>query len=294
VNAMEDFRAEVGSSGPVCVKGGGTRWSLGGVANTNVRVVHAPGGIDSHDPAEMTVAVWAGTTLTILAEVLAEKRQEVVLDGPPGSTVGGSLSVGWNSIRRQRIGTARDSLLQAECVGADGRIFKAGGPTVKNASGYELCRLLVGSLGTLALTGRVILRTRPLPECSLWLRGTMSPVEVERSCYRPSSILWDGSNSHVCLEGYGADVESEAEGLAEHGMVEVAGPPDLPPDRDRWSGDLPQGAVLDVATGVVHRHGSTVAPEVDPAVKVIAHRLKANFDPQGRLNPGRDPYQISA
>lgn len=293
MRSMETFRADVGSTGPVCIRGGGTRWSLGGDIGAEVRVVHAPSGIDSHDPAEMTVAVWAGTTLTDLAEALAEKRQEVGLDGPPGSTVGGSLAVGWNGIRRLRTGTARDTLLQAECVGADGQIFKAGGPTVKNVSGYELCRLLVGSLGTLALTGRVILRTRPMPERSLWLRGSMTPAEVERSCYRPSSILWDGSHSHVCLEGYGIDVDKEASDLVEHGMIEVDGPPDLPPNRHRWSGELPKGAVLDVAIGVVHCHGSGAAPEVDPAVKVIADRLKANFDPQGRLNPGRDPYMVS-
>lgn len=292
MSGMEAFSAEVGSTGPVCVRGGGTRWRIGGDVGAEVRAVHAPAGIDSHDPAEMTVAVWAGTTLATLAETLAERRQEVALDGPPGSTVGGSLAVGWNGIRFRRTGSVRDALLQAECVGADGQVFKAGGPTVKNVSGYELCRLLVGSLGTLALTGRVILRTRPIPERSLWLRGAIAPSEVERSCYRPSSILWDGHHTYVCLEGYGVDVDQEASDLAECGMVEVEGPPDLPPDRQRWAGELPSGAVLDVPIGVVHCHGGGSVPAVDPAVKAIADRLKANFDPQGRLNPGRDPYMV--
>ncbi len=291
---LEEFRNEVGTTGSVCVKGGGTRWDVGGEVGQGVRVVSAPSGIDAYDPAEMTVLVGAGTTLTALAEVLAEHRQEVALAGPVGSTVGGALAVGWNSIRRQRVGFARDALLQAECVGADGKRFKAGGPTVKNASGYELCRLLVGSLGTLALMGRVILRTTPIPEWSLWLRGSVTPADVVKSCYRPASILWDGSYSHVCLEGYEADIQREASALIDSGMVKVQGPPSLPPHRNRLTGDLPEGAILDVAIGVAHCPEAAAIQCVDPAVKCIADRMKANFDPHRRLNPNRDPYSVPA
>ncbi|HCV35373.1 MAG TPA: glycolate oxidase subunit GlcE, partial [Acidimicrobiaceae bacterium] len=88
---LEEFRNEVGTTGSVCVKGGGTRWDVGGEVGQGVRVVSAPSGIDAYDPAEMTVLVGAGTTLTALAEVLAEHRQEVALAGPVGSTVGGAL-----------------------------------------------------------------------------------------------------------------------------------------------------------------------------------------------------------
>lgn len=291
---MQSFASEVGPSGPVCVVGGETRWGLGGESSAGTRTVRAPSGVESFDPSEMTVAVWAGTRLEELAAALMESRQEVALTGPSGSTVGGSLAVGWNSTRSLRVGAARDALLQAECVGAGGMVFKAGGPTVKNVSGYELCRLLVGSLGTLGLIGRVILRTRPLPERTLWLSGNLSPVEVSRSCYRPASILWDGSSTNVCLEGYGTDVDAEATVLRDHGMLEIAGPPDLPPNRDRWTGVLPEGAILDVPLGVVHLGASVNPPDVDPGVRAIGERMKSNFDPDGRLNPGRDPYLVPA
>ena len=121
----------------------------------------------------MTVAVGAGTTLAELTEALCASGQEVAMDGPPGATVGGTLVVGRSSLRRGRIGLIADTLLQADCVGADGALFTAGGPTVKNVTGYDVCRLLVGSLWTLALLGRVILRTRPLQEARLGMAGEL-------------------------------------------------------------------------------------------------------------------------
>ena len=164
MSGLADFRDEVGRSGPVCVRGGGTRWELGGPPAGGTREVRAPTGVVAFDPAEMTVVVGAGTPLADLAEALAEHRQEVALEGPSGATVGGVLAVGRSSLRRPRIGAVRDALLQADCVGADGALFTAGGPTVKNVTGYDLCRLLVGSLGTLALIGQGILRSWPAPE----------------------------------------------------------------------------------------------------------------------------------
>ncbi len=289
---MDDFRAEVGDTGAVCAMGGGTRWSLGGEPGEDVRVVAAPSGLDGHDPAEMTVSVWAGTPLTELQEALAGSGQEVALEGPEGSTVGGSLAVGRDSLRRLRIGTARDTLLQAECVGSDGAVFRSGGPTVKNVTGYELCRLLVGSLGTLALIGRVILRTRPLPECTEWLSGGLSPAEVLSSCYRPASVLWDGSSTHVRLEGYEADVARQAARLTDNGMEGASGGPDVPPHRTPWTGHLPDGGILEAPVGVVHVTAEPPPPEVDPVVRSLGERVRVSFDPSGRLNPGRDPYLV--
>ena len=73
---------------------------------------------------------------------------------PAGGTVGGALAVGRSGIRRLGDGSVRDVLLQARYVGADGEVVKAGGPTVKNVSGFDVCRLLVGSRGTLGLPRR--------------------------------------------------------------------------------------------------------------------------------------------
>ena len=289
---MEAFRSEVGDSGAVCVRGGATHWGVGG-GSAGAREVSAPVGIMALEPAEMTVMVGAGTTLTELAGELAVHGLEVGMDGPQGSTVGGALAVGRSALRRRRVGQIADVLLQADCVGADGVAFTAGGPTVKNVTGYDLCRLLVGSLGTLALVGRVILRTRPVPICSVWLAGEVEPDLVLEATYRPASVLWDGARTSVLLEGHGADVDQMVETLGRLGLA-AAEPPVLAPGRGRWSGLLPDGGVLEVGSGVVHQPDDSGPPIVSEGVLNLAARMRASFDPSGRLNPGRDPYSRAA
>jgi glycolate oxidase FAD binding subunit len=241
----------------------------------------------------MTVMVGAGTALSDLAGELAIHGLEVGMEGPSGATVGGVLMVGRSALRRRRLGTIADVLLQADCVGADGVAFTAGGPTVKNVTGYDLCRLLVGSLGTLALVGRVILRTRPVPARSLWLAGEAEPERVLDATYRPSCVLWDGVRTSVLLEGHGEDVDGTAGRLALLGLTATE-PPVLPPGRGRWTGRLSSGGVLEVGSGVVHQPDDGGPPTVSDGVRRLAGRMRASFDPSGRLNPGRDPYRVAA
>ena len=97
---------------------------------------------------------------------------------------------------------------KARYVSADGRVIKAGGPTVKNVSGYDLCRLLVGSLGTLGLIGEVVLRTRPRRP-RLGGTGTTDPFALAATLYRPDAVLWDGTTTWLLLEGHPGDVEQQ-------------------------------------------------------------------------------------
>ena len=292
VSDLTAFRNEVGESDPVCVRGGGTHWEVGG-DDAGVRSVAAPTGIEAFEPAEMTVTVGAGTTVATLSAALAESGQEVAIDGPHGSTVGGALMIGRSPLRRGRLGELTDVLLQADCVGADGALFTAGGPTVKNVTGYDLCRLLVGSLGTLALVGRVILRTRPLPEAFAWMSGPVSTGEVVDVLYRPATVLWDGVVTTVRVEGNGQDVDEEVGRLRTLGMAPT-GEPVLPAEWDRWTGVLPPGGVLEVGAGVVHQSDRPESGNVSVGVRALGERVRDSFDPTRRLNPGRDPHRVSA
>ena len=166
---LSDLRDAVGTDGPVTCVGGRTQWDVGGPVDPAAREVRAPVGIEDLRPEEMTVRCGAGTLVSDLAVALAERGQFVALPVQLGATVGGVVAVGRSSICRLGHGPVRDTLLQARVVLADATVVTAGGPTVKNVSGFDLCRLLVGSLGTLAIIGEVILRTRPLPACSLSL-----------------------------------------------------------------------------------------------------------------------------
>lgn len=297
MNSLKEFREAVGAEGAVAVKGGGTRWNVGRApshsTSTRAKEVSAPTGVDLFEPAEMTVRVGAGTTLEDLSSLLAEHGQEVALDGPQGATVGGALMVGWSPLRSGRLGEATDALLQADCIGSDGAEFTAGGPTVKNVTGYDLCRLLVGSLGTLAMVGRVILRTRPLPTTGLWMTGEEQPATAQSVLYRPACVLWDGLQTTVRIEGHRDDVSIQKSGLEALGFSEVEAP-NLPQHRNQWTGVLPLGGVLQVGSGVVHQPDRPVPPDIPSEIAALSERLRHNFDPRKRLNPECDPCRVSA
>ncbi len=118
--------------------------------------------------------------------------------------------LGRSGIRRLGDGPVRNTLLQARYVSAAGEVVKGGGPTVKNVSGFDICRLLVGSQGTLGFLGEVILRTRPRPAASQWFSAPAAdPWPLFGTLHRPTAVLWDGSTVWALLEGHPDDVAEQ-------------------------------------------------------------------------------------
>lgn len=284
---LSEFAEEVGADGPVTIAGLATR---GGPVD-GVRTVMAPAGIEAFTPDEMTVRCGAGTPMEELDDALARHGQAVAI--PPTGTVGGALAVGRSGLRRLGYGPVRDVLLQTRYVSAAGDIVVAGGPTVKNVSGFDLCRLLVGSWGTLGFLGEVLLRTRPLSAFEQWFTSTTDPDQLLRVLYRPTSVLWDGDRSWVLLEGHRDDVLTQA---AEHDLAPADPPAELPAG-GRWSmpprelGSLRDGDgrfVAEMGVGIVHHEHPAPERHVEAPVVELHRRIKARFDPTGRLNPGVD------
>jgi len=280
------FADEVGTTGPVTITGLGTR----GGPVLDVRAVRPPAGIEWIQPDEMTMRCGAGTPVDEIDAALVTHGQCVAL--PPGGTVGGALSVGRSGIRRLGYGPVRDVLLQACYVSDTGQVVQAGGPTVKNVSGFDLCRLLVGSRGTLGFLGDVIIRTRPRPRQSVWFTvDAADPFPVFTQLYRPTSVLWNGSQLWALLEGHAEDVAARA---AASSLRQCDGPPDLPTGSRRVLAPaditLQTGSfVAEVGVGIVHHaEPQPAATPSESSVTKLAQRVKAEFDPQGRLNPGVD------
>ncbi|WP_420450344.1 FAD-binding protein [Ilumatobacter sp.] len=286
---LDDFAASVGAAGDVTVEGTASRG--GGVVD--VRSVAAPAGIARVDAAEMVVECGAGTPVTDVLGELAEVGQTVSV--PPGGTIGGALAVGASDVTRLGHGPIRDVLLRTRYVSATGQVTTAGGPTVKNVSGFDLCRLLVGSHGTLGFFGDCILRTRPLPRHSAWFATSGEPARLLRDLHRPVSVLWDGATTWVRLDGDESDVDAAA-GRCD--LIAADGPPPSPGPH-RWSmppagidvlRDEPAGSFLaEVGVGVVHHSRPQERPDPLPEVRALHTRIKEGFDPAGRLNPGVDP-----
>ena len=295
---LVSFAADVGPSGPVTIRGGGTRWGLGGDLEPGTRELVAPDGVVGYQPDEMTVRVRAGTRMSDLHAELAEARQRTALPVRAGGTVGGALAVGESPIERLGRGLVRDVLLQAVYVAADGQLVTAGGPTVKNVSGFDLARLLVGSLGTIGLIAEVILRTQPIPDCEEWLGcDGADPTVVLGACGTAASILWDGDSTWVLLSGFEPDVAADRSALETIGSFRSAQPPELPVHR--WSRTPSEALVLDpvqtgsfvseVGVGIVHaEHPDQVRPQPS-GLAAIETRVRDRFDPTRRLSPGRRP-----
>ncbi len=292
------FAETVGVDDPVAVRGGGSRWERGGPVTPGTREIRAPAGIVAYEPEEMIVRVRAGTTVAELHAALAARGQRTPLV-ERGGTVGGGLAVGENGVHVLGRGTLRSSLLQVRYVSAEGRIVNGGGPTVKNVTGFDLPRLMVGSLGTLGLLAEVILRTNPIPAASVWLAAVdADPFVARDALLRPAAVLWDGTTTWVHLEGHAADIAAERAVLARLGAFdEVGGPPPLP--TQRWSlspaelrtaDERGAGAfVAVIGVGLLFGEHPQPVRELAEPVRRIHSRMKANFDPTGRLNPGRDP-----
>ncbi|MEO0493599.1 MAG: FAD-binding protein [Actinomycetota bacterium] len=294
--ALHDFAERIGADDPIAVQGNGTRWHLGGVLHESARLVEAPTGVVDYQPSEMVVTVRAGTPVAELHELLGASGQTTALP-ERGGTVGGAVVVGENRLDRLGRGSVRDAVLQVRYVSAEGEIVTGGGPVVKNVSGFNLPKLIVGSLGTLGLVAEVVLRTNPLPPVQRWVRAEkVDPRDLRDALLRPGAVLWDGTSSWALVEGHEVDVDAEIEklsALAE--LATVDGPPDLPPYRWRLS---PQGAahvdtmadgafVASIGVGTVWADEAAPPHEPDPVATQVAERAKLLFDPRGRLNPGR-------
>jgi len=284
--SIEEFAANVGQDDPVAVVGLGTRR----VGPSDVRIVHAPVGVEWVQPAEMTIKCGAGTPVDHVDAALAEHGQQVAI--PSGGTVGGALATGHSGIRRLAYGALRDVLLQTHYVNSAGEVVKAGGPTVKNVSGFDLCRLLVGSRGALGFMGDVILRTRPKASHEQWFTSEADPWQLLGSVYRPTSILWNGATTWVLLEGEQVDIDEQASRFS---LVSTDATPELP-TAARWSmppSELeslrvatPGSFVAEIGVGIVHHTTPRPTSTPDPVQLDLHRRIKAEFDPTGRLNPG--------
>ncbi|HSO96611.1 MAG TPA: FAD-binding protein [Acidimicrobiia bacterium] len=325
-----DVQAAVGTAGAVDPVGGGTHRAVGNPVLAATPVA-APVGIVSYDPAELTVTVGAGTRLGELDAALQAEHQECVLDGAdPTGTVGGLLAVGLSGHRRLRYGPLRDRVLEVRFVAGDGHVVRGGGPTVKNVTGYDLPRLLVGSFGTLGVLTRVILRCQPQPPSVGWFATALDPAAVRARCFQPSTIFWHpAAGTRVLLEGHPDDVAAQARAAS---LLPADGPPPRPagphqgrisvrPDRVEalghelasiggleWVAEwgvgtvhvaAPTVAAVAAARAAAHAAGGWLlrtagAPELDgfgvelPNGALMA-RIKAAFDPHGKLAPGRLP-----
>ncbi len=170
----------------VIPRGGGTKMDFGPSPSRADIVVSLErlNRIVAHEPADQTATVEAGITLAGLQAGLGKRGQFLPLDPPHGDagTLGGALATNASGVLRTSFGTARDLVIGARVVQADGTVIRSGGQVVKNVAGYDLNKMYIGSLGTLGILAEVNLKLQPLPAAGRLLIGTTAGIEEAAEC----------------------------------------------------------------------------------------------------------------
>jgi glycolate oxidase FAD binding subunit len=207
-------RAAIASDQPLEIVGHGSKRLIGQPMATNaVLDLSALSAVSSYEPNELIVTVQAGVPLADVQSLIDSKNQQfafepvntaALLGTPEIGTIAGMIAAGLAGPRRIKAGGARDHLLGAQAVSGFGDSFKTGGKVVKNVTGYDLCKLLAGSWGTLAVMTEVTLKVMPRPESerTLVLRGLDaiaanramtaalgSPFDVSGAAHAPNSAF---------------------------------------------------------------------------------------------------------
>jgi glycolate oxidase FAD binding subunit len=159
----------------VAAVGGGTQLDLG-MPPARLDVVVETGGLNrvvEYEPADLTVTVEAGLRFSELQRILGEQGQFLALDPPAedGATIGGLIATNASGPLRFAYGTARDLVIGTRVANPGGTLTRAGGRVVKNVAGYDLNKLYIGSLGTLAVIVELSFKLAPIPPSVMTIGG---------------------------------------------------------------------------------------------------------------------------
>lgn len=224
-------------------------------------------GIIQYEPSEFTFTALAGTTVAEINSALAEKNQYLPFDPmlvDQGATIGGTLAAGVSGPGRHRFGGARDFILGAQFVAGDGQLIQSGGKVVKNAAGFDIPKLLVGSCGRLAAITALTFKVFPRPvelhtysiTCEDHEQASNTIATLARGRWELDAIdyqtakrtLWIriGGKKAVC-DSIASDIDKI---ITDHEMVSV----DAACAADQWQ------SVLDLRFGGPNRNGIAKVP----------------------------------
>lgn len=164
-NRIEDMRVRIRQARQIRVMGGGTKTEVIPQTDEETLLTSSLTGILEYNPEEFTITTWAGSPVSEIQNILAEQGQYLPFCPPvqEGSTMGGIVSCGLSGEGRLRFGGMRDFILGVRCIDGNGEILYGGGRVVKNAAGFDLPKLMVGSLGSLAAILELTFKVFPQP-----------------------------------------------------------------------------------------------------------------------------------
>ncbi|MDO8767497.1 MAG: glycolate oxidase subunit GlcE [Burkholderiaceae bacterium] len=245
---LDRIKAAASAAAPLRIRGGGSKDFYGQSLQGEILDTTGLTGITSYEPSELVVTVRAGTPLAELEAVLAEENQCLPFEPPhfkAGTTVGGMVAAGLSGPSRASSGGVRDFMLGVSMVNGKAEQLTFGGQVMKNVAGYDVSRLMAGSLGTLGLITEVSLKVLPIAPAEATLKFEYPqaeaikrlnvwlghPLPLHASCW-----LEDGGvpSLYVRLRGAVAAVHAAVQRMGGELQDEHSGHPAVATVAARW------------------------------------------------------------
>ena len=286
---------------PLRIRGGGTKDFYGQQLLGELLDARPLAGVLAYEPSELVVTVGAGTRLRELEALLAEAGQHLPFEPPRfgvAGTVGGAVAAGLSGPARASVGAARDFVLGAQLINGRGERLNFGGQVMKNVAGYDISRLLAGSLGTLGLITQLSLKVLPRAPAEATLVFALSETsarqQLNRWCGQPlplSASAWADGQLWVRLRGALAALASACRQMGGERLDEPRAQRQwdalrdqtlpffrLAPDEALWRVSVPDTASpLNLGPTLVEWHGAQrwlrLPPAEAPRVREVAARL---------------------
>ena len=234
----EQIRAAAAQQRPLRIRGGGTKDWYGGTLAGEILDTRGHSGIVDYEPTELVIAARCGTPLSEIEAVLAQQNQMLAFEPPhfgddvtSCATLGGAIAAGLSGPRRANSGGVRDFVLGAQLLDGKGELLNFGGQVMKNVAGYDVSRLLAGSLGTLGLITELSVKVLPRAFAETTLRFETSEIEAIRmlnvwggqplpvsgSCWHQGSLMLRLSGAQAAVDAaiksLGGQVVPDADGF---------------------------------------------------------------------------------
>ena len=219
----DQIRAAAAARRALRFRGGGSKDFYGNAPRGDLLDTRGHCGIVAYEPTELVVTARCGTLLSELEKILSAQGQFLAFEPPSfgaAATLGGCVAAGLSGPRRASAGAVRDFVLGAKIVDGRGQILGFGGQVMKNVAGYDLSRLLAGSLGTLGLILEVSLKVLPRPRAELTLKLEMPHARALESMNRwagqplpLTASAWTDGDLALRLSGAESAIAAAAEKL---------------------------------------------------------------------------------
>ena len=297
---------------PLRIRGGGSKDFYGQRLHGELLDVRPLAGVVDYEPSELVVTVRAGTRLRELQALLAERGQCLPFEPPQfgvGSTIGGAVAAGLSGPARASVGSLRDYVLGVQIVNGKGELLTFGGQVMKNVAGYDVSRLMAGSLGTLGVIVQVSLKVLPVPPAEATLLFDLSETSARQQLNRwggqplpLNASCWADGHLAVRLRGAQAAVAAAARSMGGQALAPERAERQWPALRDQalpffrlapgealWRASVPDTATpLNLGPTLVEWHGAQRWFKATPADATHVREAAARAGGHATLFRGGD------